>query len=95
MWADDHLLSGTQKKFVRVGSWDLTIQIWVQKTETQKTWFETTITLPETNIFAENGWLEYYFPIGIRPIFRCELLVSGMVLETNPFNNQNPKDPWP
>ena len=22
-------------------------------------------TLPETNIFApENGWLEYYFPIG-------------------------------
>ena len=26
-----------------------------------KTWF----TLPETNIFApENGWLEYYFPIG-------------------------------
>ena len=24
------------------------------------------ITLPETNIFApENGWLEYYFPIGM------------------------------
>ena len=22
------------------------------------------ITLPETNIAAENGWLEYYFPIG-------------------------------
>ena len=21
-------------------------------------------TLPETNIASENGWLEYYFPIG-------------------------------
>ena len=30
-------------------------------------------TLPETNIFAlENGWSEYYFPIGARPIFRGE-----------------------
>ncbi len=26
-------------------------------------WFLTT-TLPETNIAPENGWLEYYFPIG-------------------------------
>ena len=26
-------------------------------------------TLPETNIASENGWLEYYFPIGARPIF--------------------------
>ena len=25
--------------------------------------FQTT-TLPETNIAPENGWLEYYFPIG-------------------------------
>ncbi len=23
-----------------------------------------TYTLPETNIAPENGWLEYYFPIG-------------------------------
>ena len=23
-----------------------------------------TCTLPETNIASENGWLEYYFPIG-------------------------------
>ncbi len=23
------------------------------------------INLPETNIAPENGWLEYYFPIGI------------------------------
>ena len=23
------------------------------------------ITLPETNIAPENGWLEYYFPIGM------------------------------
>ena len=22
------------------------------------------VTLPETNITPENGWLEYYFPIG-------------------------------
>ena len=30
------------------------------------------ITLPETNIAPENGWLEYYrFLLG-RPIFRCE-----------------------
>ena len=28
----------------------------------------------------ENGWLEYYFPIGFRAIFRCELLVSGRVI---------------
>ena len=27
----------------------------------------------------ENGWLEYYCPIGFRPIFRCELFVSGRV----------------
>ena len=33
-------------------------------------------TLPETNTAPKNGWLEYYFPIGFRPIFRCELLVS-------------------
>ena len=30
----------------------------------------------------ENGWLEYYFPIGFRPIFRGELLVSGRVVPT-------------
>ena len=24
-----------------------------------------TLTLPETNIAPENGWLEYYFPIGM------------------------------
>ena len=23
------------------------------------------VTLPETNIAPENGWLEYYFPIGM------------------------------
>ncbi len=34
------------------------------------------ITLPETNIAPESGWLEYYFPIGFRPIFRCKLAVS-------------------
>ena len=33
-------------------------------------------TLPETNIAPKNGWLEYYFPIGFRPIFRGKLAVS-------------------
>ena len=35
-------------------------------------------TLPETNIDIgpENGWLEYYFPVGARPIFRGKLAVS-------------------
>ena len=37
------------------------------------------LTLPETNIAPKTGWLEYYFPIGIRPIFRGKLLVSGRV----------------
>ena len=37
------------------------------------------ITLPETNIAPENGWLEYYFPFGKATIFRGELLVSGSV----------------
>ena len=32
------------------------------------------VTLPETNIAPEKGWLEYYFPIGFRPIFRCVLV---------------------
>ena len=36
-------------------------------------------TPPETNIAPENGWLEYYFPFGAWPIFRCELLVLGRV----------------
>ena len=27
-------------------------------------------TLPETNIAPENGWLEYYFPIGFWQLFR-------------------------
>ena len=30
-------------------------------------------------VAPKNGWLEYYFPIGFRPIFRGELLVSGRV----------------
>ena len=34
------------------------------------------IALPETNIAPENGWLEYYFPFGARPIFRGKLAVS-------------------
>ena len=37
------------------------------------------LTLPETNIAPENGWLEYDpFLLG-RPIFRGELFVSGRV----------------
>ena len=37
---------------------------------------EISITLPETSIAPKNGWLEYYFPIGFRPIFRGEIAVS-------------------
>ena len=27
-------------------------------------YIQTVVTLPQTNIAPENGWLEYYFPIG-------------------------------
>ncbi len=37
--------------------------------EDEKHWI---IILPKTNIAPTNGWLEYYFPIGFRPIFRGE-----------------------
>ena len=38
------------------------------------------LTLPETNIAPENGWLEYYFPIGVPAYFQgLWLLVSGRV----------------
>ena len=30
-------------------------------------WF---VTIPETNIAPENGWLEDEFPFGARPVFR-------------------------
>ena len=43
---------------------------------------KTKNTFPETNIAPKNRWLEYLFPFGARPIFRCELLVSGRVFET-------------
>ena len=36
-------------------------------------------TLPETNIAPENGWLEYYFPIGEAYFQGRLLLVSGRV----------------
>ena len=37
------------------------------------------VTLPETNMAPESGWLEDEFPFGSRPIFRGELLVFGSV----------------
>ncbi len=40
---------------------------------------QVTITLPETNIGPENGWLEYYFPIGEAYYHGFLLLVSGSV----------------
>ena len=43
-------------------------------------WKSLKNTLPETNIAPENVWLEYCFPIGFRPIFRGEPLVSGRVM---------------
>ena len=30
----------------------------------QSKYIEKHVTLPETNVAPENGWLEYYFPIG-------------------------------
>ncbi len=40
------------------------------------------IALPETNIAPENGWLEYYFPIGeaMGGLFSGATLVSGRVI---------------
>ena len=38
------------------------------------------ITLPETNIAPENGWLEYQFPIGMAYFHGLRLLVSGRVV---------------
>ena len=43
------------------------------------------VTRPETNIAPENGWLEYCFPFGARPIFRCELPVLGRVYGSSPL----------
>ena len=51
------------------------------------------ITLPETNIFApKNWWLEYYFPIGFRPIFRGYVSFRegnqpSNSIQTNQFNS--------
>ena len=44
-------------------------------------------TLPETNseFTPENRWLEYYFPIGARPIFRCKLAVSFGAPKFHPY----------
>ena len=36
------------------------------------------ITLPETNIATENGWLEYYFLFGMA-YFQGAMLVLGSV----------------
>ena len=36
--------------------------LWPKTPPTQ--WTKAHLTLPETNIAPENGWLEYYFPIG-------------------------------
>ena len=55
-----------------------------------------TITLPETNISPENGWLEYKpFLLGSRPIFRGELLVSGRVTTFYCTRSLINRDPWP
>ncbi len=39
-------------------------------------------TLPETNTAPENGWLEYYFPIG-DGLFSGDMLVSRRVDHVN------------
>ena len=35
------------------------------KLTTYPNWDDLPSTLPKTNIAPENGWLEYYFPIGM------------------------------
>ena len=50
--------------------------------------------LPSLKLTAkapENGWLEYSFPFGARPIFRGELLVSGRVLLSIDPNSSIPR----
>ena len=51
-----------------------------------------TFTLPETNIAPKNGWLEYYFPIGFRPIFRGEPVSFREIYtsSTGPFSHWFP-----
>ena len=54
-------------------SWVQIQKILTEKQRNRPTIFFSTqiqLTLPETNVAPENGWLEYYFPIGFRPIFR-------------------------
>ena len=42
---------------------------------------------PTKSLPTKNGWLEYYLPIGFRPIFRGELVVSGRVKVPGPQKN--------
>ncbi len=43
-------------------------------------WYQhDTVTLPETNIAPENGWLEYYLPFGILYFFNAQLICFILV----------------
>ena len=50
------------------------------------------ITLPETNIAPKNGWLEYYFPIGEKNIFRGYVSFREVNLLTSTFTLNKPAD---
>ncbi len=54
-------------------------------------------TLPETNseFTPKNGWLEYYVPIGFRPIFRCYVSFrEGNWNQLNQLNSANLAMAW-
>ena len=58
-------------------------------------WFWPSTTLPETNIAPENGWLEYYFPIGVPAYFQgLLLLVSGSVTHLPSNSSAAAKSTW-
>ena len=40
------------------------LKVGKSRTKNKKQTMKILYTLPETNIAPENGWLEYYFPIG-------------------------------
>ena len=57
----------------------LHVAITFQPFNLQSQYIEQHVTLPETNVAPENGWLEYYFPIGEAYFQGLLLLVSGRV----------------
>ena len=81
--------SSFQRRALRLKKWFLggRCNCWVDGVGSTRSYLDppkNTLTLPETNIAPENGWLEYYFPIG-DACFQGRLpLVSGRVKQRSP-----------